>query len=143
VVDLGPYLDRREEARAGQAMPPDEAARRVDFRVLSAAALPEGYCLQGCCLCRGACDRVECTYCRGGDRVLVILCAPGQPVEFGGRPVLRAQVNGKPAQVVQGEGRLAASWQVNGTAVSLIGPRDLAELVRLMAEVDQRLGGGS
>jgi hypothetical protein len=50
-------------------------------------------------------------------------------------------MNGKPTQVVQGDGRLAASWQVNGTAVSLIGPRDMAELVRLMAHVDQRMTG--
>jgi hypothetical protein len=141
-VDLSPYLDYPEAAVAGEGMSPAEAGRMVDFRVLSTSDLPAGYCLQRCCLCRdGRCDRVACAYCRGGERLLVIQCAPGQSVAFGDRPVLCTHMNGKPTRVVQGEGCLAASWQVNGTAVSLIGPRDMAELVRLMAHVDGHLSG--
>jgi hypothetical protein len=142
VVDLGPYLDG-PASRPGQWMSPAEAAHRVAFRVLSAPELPDGYCLHGCCLCRGGCcDLVECAYRRGADQLLVVQCGPGQAVAFGGRPVLQTRVHGKPAQVVQAGGRLAASWQVNGSAVSLIGPRDLAELVRLMAHVEERLAAG-
>jgi hypothetical protein len=139
-VNLSPYLSRQEVAEPGESMSPTEAGRLVAFRVLTAPQLPNGYCLQRCCVCRDeCCPLVECAYCRDGERVLVIQCSPGQSVEFGGRPFLRTRMNGKPIQVVQGEDCLAASWQVNGTAVSVIGPRDLAELVRLMAHIDERM----
>ena len=52
------------------------------------------------------------------------------------------KANGKPVELIQGEGRLADSWKVNGTAVSLVFPRNQVESVRLVAYVDQELGEG-
>jgi hypothetical protein len=71
--------------------------------------------------------------------VILVQCGPECSVRYGNRPVLDTRVNGKAARVVQCEGYLACSWQCQGTALTLVGPRDLSQLVRLVAYVDQRL----
>jgi hypothetical protein len=138
-VDLTPFLD---QVAAGEPVNAREVADRVDFRVIAAPQLPDGYCLEGCCLCRdGCCDLVRCQYRREGQPLLVFQSGSDWPVRFGNRPVLDTQMNGKPARVVQCDRCLAASWKAKGTTVCMVGPRDLSELVRLMAFVDRRLDG--
>jgi hypothetical protein len=89
-------------------------------------------------LCKaGRCDVVRCKFLRGGDQVWLLLCSPDHPVDSGNRPCLYTQVNGKCVRLVQCEAGLAAQWQTKDTAFCLIGPRDLAHLVRLVASVDQ------
>ncbi|MBI3467208.1 MAG: zf-HC2 domain-containing protein [Planctomycetes bacterium] len=147
VVDLGPYLDQVAKGpriaiarHPSTQMSPAEAARHVQFRVLKQAELPEGYSLDEGYLVRiEGCSVVQFKYLRGSEVCLLFQYSRGQPVVYGDRPVLATRVNGKAARIVQGDGCLAASWETNGTAVSLIGPRDMSELVRLMAFVDQHL----
>jgi hypothetical protein len=140
VVDLGPYLDGVSAEGAGDRLSPQDAAHRVGFQVVAAPRLPEGYCLRECCLCQcGCCPLVACQYFRGTDPLVLVQCGPGQAVAYGNRPHVETQVNGRPARLVQGDGRLAVSWQSGGTTVNLIGPDDLAELARLVAYVDGRL----
>jgi hypothetical protein len=142
VVDLGPLLDDLVAGRSGPAVSFPEATRQVDFHVLDRDQLPEGYCRQGCCLCRcGCCDLVECKYLRGSEPLLLLQGKADQSVAFGDRPMLQTRVHGKSARIVQCSGRLAASWQARGSLVYLVGPTDLSELVRLMAFVDQGLDG--
>jgi hypothetical protein len=117
-----------------------EAAHRVDFLVLGASDLPDGYRLGDCCLCQdGCCDLVQCRFVRGADQVILVQCGPDHMVQYGDRPVLETKVNGKPARVCQCDGRLVCSWQCKGTALTLVGPRDLTQLVGLVAYLDQRL----
>ena len=140
VDEDGPLLDQLLAAGPGQPVSLQEAARRVDFRVPAAPQLPEGYQLKDCCLCRdGCCDLVQCHFLCGSDRVVLVLGDSDHPMRYGPRPVLETQVNGKPARVVQCECGLACSWQCRGTALTLIGPRDLSKLVRLVAFVSERL----
>ena len=74
---------------------------------------------------------------------LLLQYSQGQPVSHGNLPVVAVEkVNGKPVEIVQGEGRLAASWKANGTAVSLVVTRNQVESVRLVAYVDQQLEEG-
>jgi hypothetical protein len=121
-------------------MKPLDLVRHVNFHVLAADALPGGYRLKACCLCSdGCCDLVRCQYQCGAERMLLVQCCCGYPLCCGKRTVLRTRVHGKPARIVQCDGHLAGVWLARGTAVALIGPRDLADLVRLMAEVDRRL----
>lgn len=143
VVDLTPYLGPQFSAvpRQGQPLRPEETARHIGFRVLTAPTLPEGYSLKESYLVRiEGCKVVQYKYLRGSDVALLLQYSQGQEVTYGGYPVVAVrQVNGKPVQIAQGDGHLAASWEANGTAVSLVGPRDQSELVRLVAYVDQRL----
>lgn len=136
-VDLGPLLDGRMAEALGEPINVQDAARQVDFRVLSPAQLPDGYCLQGCSLARCSCGSlVQCKYLRGSDAVLLVQCPLGQPVQYGNCPLLDANYNGKRVRIAQGNGRLAVSWQAHGAVMNLIGSKDLAELVQLMAFVD-------
>jgi hypothetical protein len=117
-----------------------EAARRVDFLVLGASDLPDGYRLGDCCVCQdGCCDLVQCRFLRGADQVILVQCRPDHTVQYGDRPVLDTKVNGKAARIAQCDGHLVCSWQSKGTALTLVGPGDLTQLVGLVAYVDQRL----
>jgi len=146
VVDLGRFLgpEMAVVPAQGQRMSPEETARRVSFRILTTPKLPEGYSLEESYLVRiEGCNVVQYKYLRGSDVALLLQYSQGQPVSFGNRPVVALQqINGKPVQIVQGDGHLAASWKANGTAVSLVGPRNQSELVRLVAYVDQQLTEG-
>jgi hypothetical protein len=133
-------LDNVLAAGAGEQMSLQDATHRVDFQVFPAADLPDGYCLKECYLCRkGCCDLVQCKFLRQGEQVLLVQGSAEYPVDCGERPVLETQVNGKAARVIQCKGCLACNWQSHGTALTLVGPRDLSELVRLVSHIDQRL----
>lgn len=146
VVNLGTYLGPEVSVvpRDAQRLSPEETAKRVSFRVLTSPKLPEGYSLNESYLVRiEGCNVVQYKYLRGADVALLLQYSQGQRVSYGDRPVVAVeQINGKPVQIVQGEGRLAASWKANGTAVCLVGPSNQAELVRLVAYVDQQLVEG-
>jgi Putative zinc-finger len=141
IEEDGPFVDQLlVGANAGEPVSLQEAARRVVFRVPASSQLPGGYQLNDCCLCRdGCCDLVQCRFLCGSDRVLLVLGSGDHPTRYGTRPVLETEVNGKPARVVQCECGLACSWQCQGTALTLIGPRDLSKLVQLVAYVSDRL----
>jgi hypothetical protein len=135
------FIDQLFGSQAGETVSFHDVSRRVDFRVLTTSQLPEGYCLCGCCVCReGCCDMVKCKFIRGTDELLLVQGASEYPVKYGELTTVQAQVNGKPARILQcSNGLLAATWQTKGTALSLIGPHDLSELVRLVTFVDQHL----
>lgn len=135
-----PYLDSRQLSHVGDPVRLDQAARFVSFRVPADLSLPEDYQLEDCCVCGdGCCDVVCCCFVGRTDQVLLVLCADGHPVRTNGPPLAQPRINGKSVRVVRCADRLAALWQANGTAVSLIGPRDLDQLVQLARYVDQRL----
>lgn len=142
VVNLGPYLGPQMAMapHQGKPMKPQEAAQRVGFHVLTMAKLPEGYSLEESYLVRlEGCNVVQYKYLRGRDVALLLQYSQGQPVKYGDRPVVAVRrINGKPVEIIQGEGQLAASWKANGTAVCLVGPREVSELVRLVDYVDQQ-----
>jgi len=139
-VSEGLSLDDLLAAGAEERVTLQEAARRVDFLVLAASDLPNGYRLGDCCVCQdGCCDLVRCRFLRGTEQVILVQCKPDHEVQYGDRPVLETQVNGKAARVVQCDGHLVCSWQSKGTALTLVGPRDLTQLVGLVAYVDQQL----
>jgi hypothetical protein len=142
--DSDPSLDELLVTHRGEQIGLQEAVRRVDFRVLASAQLPNGYCLENCCLCRdGCCDVLQCCFVRGKDKVLLVQGGPDSAMQFGDRPAVQTQVNGKPARIVQCRGgSLAASWQTRGTSLSLIGPHDVTELVQLVTFVDDHLEKG-
>jgi hypothetical protein len=137
----GPFLDQLlVAAPAAEPVSLQEAARRVAFRLPASPQLPGDYRLEGCCLCRdGCCDLVQCQFLCGSDRVLLFLGSSDHPTRYGDRPVLETEVDGKPARIVQCDCGLACSWQCRGTAVTLVGPRDLSKLVQLVSFVSERL----
>jgi hypothetical protein len=127
-------------AREGEPVSLQEAAHRVGFRVLGVSDLPEGCCMQGCCLCKaGCCDLVQCKFLCRGEPVLLVQGGSEHHVRYDHRPTVEMQVNGKPARLIQCDGCLACCWKAKGTVLTLIGPRELSQLSQLVASVDQRL----
>ena len=79
------------------------------------------------------CTGMQSVYKRKGSEIIAILQhTTDQPVWFGDRAVVVAKVHGKPTRIVQMDDRLAATWQSNGTYVTLVGVGDMAELTRFM-----------
>lgn len=153
-VDLDRYLDefQRNPGEAprvliaryhGESVPPEEVAKSVRFRSIAPHRLPDGFALDGTYLLKmECCTGVQTIYKRKGSEVLAILQhTTDQPVWLGNRPVLVARVHGKPTRIAQADGRLAATWQEDGTYVSLVGVQDMHELVRLMSYFEQHRQG--
>ncbi len=134
----GPLLDDLLAVRTAEPVTLKEAAQLVSFQVLNST--DKGCQFERCCLCKsGYCDIVQCHMRCGGEQLLLVQGSPDHPVRYGNRAVLETQINGQPARVAQCDGCLACSWQKQGTALTLVGPRDLGQLVQLMAYVDQHL----
>lgn len=143
-VDLEPYLNQGRAALTGPALSVAEIKRQVDFKVFTALELPHGYQLKDCSLeCKNQCKVVRYRYERDDDVLLLLQFKCCHPVQHGKRQVFTTRVNGKIAQIVQCGNRITASWRANGTAVSLIGPEDMCELVQLMTFVDERFAEGN
>ncbi|MCH7725730.1 MAG: anti-sigma factor [Planctomycetes bacterium] len=150
-VDLDEYLDtyQRDPQHAphlfiarynGQAVNLDETADQVNYRPIATDRLPEGFSLDRVYLLKmECCTGVQTVYRRKGSDLLAILQhTVEQPVWYGNRRVEIVQVNGKPTQIVRINGQLAATWQADGTYVSLIGARDMTELTEMIVYLDAK-----
>lgn len=143
-IDLDGFLDdfRRDPQRAakifvarydGREAGLDEALKTVRYPI-AASQLPPGFSLDAVYLLKmECCTGIQTVYKRKGSQVLAILQHTiDQPVWYGNRTVEIAQVHGKPTRIVRVNGHLAATWQANGTYVTVIGARNMAELTNLI-----------
>jgi hypothetical protein len=135
-----------------------ELARQVSFRVFDRAELPGGYSRQHCMtgMMRMMGDRmghmmgpmvgqesgslVQTEYRRGNDRCVIFQYPAAVSPDLGRRSAELVEVNRKPVQLVQGRSGWAAAWQCHGTGVTVVGPRDRSELLRIVAHVDSQVG---
>jgi hypothetical protein len=139
-VDLGPFVADPTHYQEGHPVTLQEAVRQVSFPVLDTKELPGGYQFKKCCLCCKSCGHmVQCCYLRGSDQVLVLQYGCERPTCCGNRPTIKAEVNKKTVNVVECDKNLVASWRCDGTAVSLIGPKDLDEMLSLVKFIDAHL----
>jgi anti-sigma factor RsiW len=152
-VNFGRYLDEFERNPAaaqqlllskyeGRAVDLDEAARQVRHRPAVRETLPDGASLEAlyllkmpCCLC------VQAVYRRdNGERLAIFEHVDDEPIWFGTRPAIHARCNGTPTSIVQVDGYLAASWRRDGRFLTVVGPKDVEQLLRLMASLDDKRG---
>ncbi len=124
----------------GQAVDLNETADKVNYRPIATSSLPDGFSLDRVYLLKmECCTGVQTVYRRKGADVLAILQhTVDQPVWYGRRRVEIAEVNGKPTQIVRMNGRLAATWQADGTYVSLVGAHDMHELTQMITHLDAK-----
>jgi hypothetical protein len=143
-VDLTAYLDDVSSARTDTKLPLQKVAGEVHFPVLATADMPGGYRYEGCCLGKGGvCNMVACKYRRGQDALVMVQSRQGQSVCYGNRQVVCASVCGRDASIMQCCDRLAVSWPTHGTVVTLIGPKDLSEVVHLINFVENNWPKGN
>jgi Putative zinc-finger len=137
VVNLVDYLDGQRGRPPGKPVDFDQICSLVPFRTLEAPELPGGYKLQKCCV---FCDNiVRYKYARGDSEAILLLYPCGRTVVHGDKQLLTVYLLGKPLKIAQCKLRMSGSWQVNGTAVSLIAPSDLTEFTRLSEYIDGQL----
>ncbi|MBI2807808.1 MAG: zf-HC2 domain-containing protein [Planctomycetes bacterium] len=149
LVDLAPILEKGIPVNfnaGGEfkfvAAPLDKAEQQVTFRVFDKPHLTDGFMAQQCRVgCCGMHAIVQTEYRRDQDHCVMFQYPRELPVTFGDATVESVAVGEKTVKVVQGKACWAASWQINGTAVTIIGPRDRAELLRMVAKVEQSLEG--
>jgi hypothetical protein len=136
-VNLIDYLDG-ENSRQGKAVDADNLCDEVELTPLRTHQLPDGYKLKNCCVfCDGI---VRYKFARGEAEVIVLLYPCGLNVVHGNKPLLNFKMkNGGDLRIAQCKKRVSASWQVKGTAVSLIASSDLLELTDLLRYIDNQL----
>lgn len=149
MVDLAPVLEKGIPVNFNPgnefnfvSAPLEKARQQVTFHVLDQPQLTDGFTAQqyrvGCC---GAHSIVQTDYRRDQDHCVMFQYPRDLPVTFGNASVEAVQVGEKSVKVVQGKACWAASWHINGTAVTIVGLRDRGELLRMVAKVEQSLEG--
>ncbi len=135
-VNLIDYLDG-ENSRQGKAVDADRICDEVDLKPLSTHELPDGYKLKNCCIfCDGI---VRYKFGRGEAEVIVLLYPCCLNVVHGNKPSLVFKMKNGDVRIAQCKKRVSASWQVKGTAVSLIATSDWNELNDLIKYIDDQL----
>lgn len=122
---------------AGKSVDPDAVCSMVTFRTLKAPDLPDGYTLRKCSFLNDGVVRYE--YARGDSEVILLLYGCGHTVIHGSKPFVNFDLDGKPLKVATCKKRVSGSWEVNGTAVSLIATNDFNEFNRFLNYVDCQL----
>lgn len=152
-VNFGRYLDefKRNPLAAqqvllssyeGRVVSFDEAARQVGYRPAVRETLPDGASLEALCLLKMPCCLcVQAVYRRdNGDRLAIFEHVDDEPIWFGNRPAIHARCNDTPTSIVQVDDYLAASWRRQGRFLTVVGAKDVEQLLRLMASLDDDRG---
>ena len=125
----------------GQTVDAEQAVGLVGYRPAIADGLPQGYSVTStyvmkmpCCTC------VQCLCNRGDGSTIVIFEHDDEETTewFGDRPELTVDCNGTRCRVVELDDALAASWKSDNGHITVVGIRDVAELTRLVAWLEER-----
>lgn len=149
-VDLAPYARQfYRDADAAQRelltqyahriTTPSEAEQEVKYRPVIANSLPGGFVRQElrtikmpCCTC------VQAVYRNNkSDHLTTFQQSSDDSFLFEGCAEVTCRCCGIDTRIVQVDGGIAASWQVKGTHVTLIGLRDIQQVVATMASLLQ------
>ena len=126
------------------AAPLDKAKQQVNFTVFDQPQLAEGYEAKGCKVgCCGMHAIMQTEYRSVKEQCMMFQYPRDLPVSFGEAPIEQAMVGDKSVRLVQGKTCWAASWQRNGTGVTIVGPRDRDELLHLVAKVERSMERGT
>ena len=117
-----------------------DAIRELKYRPVVADGLPADYepvraylLKMPCCRCLEA-----CFHRKDGGMLCVFEHDEDQPVWFGDRPTSSNVCSGKQTRIVQVDGSLAATWQHQRHHITVIGAKDVAEVSRLVAHLEQQ-----
>jgi hypothetical protein len=139
-INLVDYIDNEHMQAAGKSVDPDAVESMVTFRTLKAPVLPDGYKLIKCSYLNDGVIRYE--YARGDSEVILLLYGCGHTVVHGNKPFVTFDLQGKLVKVATCKKRVSGSWEVNGTAVSVISCNDFNEFNRLLNYLDCQLSEG-
>jgi hypothetical protein len=120
---------------ANREVTPGEAEERLKYRPILAETLPGGFVRQElrlvempCCTC------VQAVYRKNESDVLATFQQlSDESFEFEGCDELTCKCGCIDTRIVEVDGGVSASWRMNGTHVTLVGPRDMQQVVETIA----------
>jgi hypothetical protein len=116
------------EIQAARALRRQTVARQT---VLANHQVSQRYLLKMPC-----CDCVQTVYACNGRISLVLFEHEQEELEwFDERPAIRAECRGRSCCLIELKNSLAATWQVGGGYVTVVGVRDVSELSQLVDEL--------
>lgn len=123
----------------GRAVNFDQAVEELHYRPAVVDHMPSGYQLVSANLLKmPCCQCLQATF-KGptGKPICVFEHDLDQPVWFGDRACIDAICNGKKCRLIQVDGTVAATWQRAKRFITVIGPQNLDEMVKLIAQLDK------
>lgn len=123
----------------GRRVDVSDAATLVRYEPVAANQIPDGYALDDvnvlempCCKC------VQVIWQRrqAGGHVAIFEHEKEQPAWFGERPSIAVRCHGKAVRIVQMDQRLAATWTSGRRQLTLVGAKDIDELLRFVSHFE-------
>jgi len=120
---------------SGRKLTADEAFKLVDYRPANVELPPADFTCDSlylldmpCCKC------VEAVWTRDdGSGVMIFEHIAAIDDWFKGHPTVRLACAGKPCQIVELGNTFAASWQIEGKTITVVGLRDTVELAAIIS----------
>ena len=122
-----------------QKVAPEEAIHTVGYRPVVADGLPEGYSVEATHVVDIPCCKCVQSLCRRNDGSSLALFEHNDKEThewFGDRPEIHVRCAGKQCCMVETDKQLAATWKRGKRYLTLIGVRDVAEVARMIAWMD-------
>ncbi len=118
----------------GEAVSVAEATRRLGYRPMIAAGLPQRYSVEAMYLLNMPCCTCVQAICRRDDGAVFAVFEHGeeQPMWFGDRPAVEAQCNGCSCSLIQVDRTLVVSWKANKRRFTVVGASGLEEIADMI-----------
>lgn len=114
------------------------AARQLGYQPAAAGRLPDGVTVEQLTMFDMPCCRCLQTICKadGEQTVVVFEHVDEHSFEFGDRPTMTCRCKGRKTRIVEFDGQLVASWMQGRRHLTLIGARDLEQVVAFVERIE-------
>jgi hypothetical protein len=149
-MDFGTYVDALRvspehaqrvllASHGGRPVGVNDVERQVQYRPLIANGPPPGFTLESVYLIQMPCCTCVQTICKGAENQTLVLFehATDRPACFGQRGGVSCQCAGKRTQIVEHGDQLIVTWPVGRRAVTIVGVRDLEQLLKIVQHFEQ------
>ncbi len=123
---------------ANQKVDVREAATQLHYQPVAAGRLPDGVAVQEVRVFEMPCCRCVQTICTvdGQQTVVIFEHANEHSFDFGRHPAMTCQCRGRKTRIVQFDGEIVASWAKGQRHLTLIGARDLDQVVQFVERLE-------
>lgn len=115
-----------------------EAAQQVSYQPAAAGTLPESVAVKRIRVFEMPCCRCLQTICivDGKQTVVIFEHDDEHSLRFGQRPSVTCQCKGHRTQIIQFDGHIVASWPKGKRHLTLVGARDLGQVVQFVERLE-------
>lgn len=111
-----------------------EATDQLRYQPVAAGRLPDGVTVRSMRIFNMPCCRCLQTVCRADGKHTIVIYehADEHSFDFGRRPSMKCDCRGRKSRIVQFDGQMVASFAKGGRYLTLVGARDLDQVVRFV-----------